>query len=365
MQVYKKRTFWAIYVYILVMLLTFVFLPSIVSENAFSYHPTMIFLVSLQMMVLLFVQISRSKSRIHVSENTIYFKNLFHEKKVRFDEIKGFRRLKWFTQTNLTSHIIIESKNKLTTPIKFNLSYHNIHQFIDWLTTNFEDLDQTFEDIEHAKALEDPFLGSDPIERTLKIKKSKSIATILNIAGFGIFLLHIFILKPHIYMVYMAIAIPLLAVIAMFYFRGLIKLNYIKRTSLFNIDKNREDWSLNPSIFSDVSIAILLPALSLFVIALRDMHVVNYGNSFVLAFFIASTLLLLIALITKEFRFSKLSTYGIVLFYFIFLFGYSFGSIVILRSIIDDSQSTTFYQEIVPTIEANIENHFSNSNILS
>lgn len=348
MKVFKKNTYWVLYFYIFTILLTFIALPFFIPENAFSYHPILIFVVGLQILVLLYIQFSRSKNTISISNESIYFKNLFNEQELRFDEINGFSRLKLEVSPTLTSHYLIVPKNKLKKNIKFNLSYKNVNELTDWLETNFKDLDQEQEDKAYTKTVNNPIFGLNPIERELTIKHSKFAANILNFIGFIIFCLIIFIAND--YLAITAIIIPLIAIFTIFYFKGLIKLEFIKRTSFFKKEKNasyEQILSKNPSIFSDVFLAITLPSISLAIIAIREINVLNYSNSWLLALYIASCLFIIIVFVSKEFRFTKLLTYGKLLFIFIFLFGYGFGSTIVLNSLLDNSKPLVYHQKIL------------------
>ncbi|HBS12019.1 MAG TPA: hypothetical protein DEO36_05660, partial [Flavobacteriaceae bacterium] len=144
----------------------------------------MIIGIGIQLTPLLIYQLSRYKQKIIISNNTIISKGLFKDKELKFNEIKGYKRLYWFNRPLIQSHIVIQPISDLKDTIKIDLSYQNINELTDWIEYKFENLDSLKEQTDKENLLQDSRFGSTTTERQLKISQSKKIANTLNFVGF-------------------------------------------------------------------------------------------------------------------------------------------------------------------------------------
>lgn len=353
-KIYKKPIYWVIYIFIFIELTVLCVLPFVVPANAFRFLPIMIIGIGIQLTPLLIYQLSRYKQKIIISNNTIISKGLFKDKELKFNEIKGYKRLYWFNRPLIQSHIVIQPISDLKDTIKIDLSYQNINELTDWIEYKFENLDSLKEQTDKENLLQDSRFGSTTTERQLKISQSKKIANTLNFVGFLAPLLLILTSTfannntINVFLQLLIIAIPILVVIAIVYFKGLIRLNQNRPPFSFkkSKDKSRTIVTQNKSIYTDVSIAILIPSIAISLVAFNNYNILDFSNVWKSSLLIAFIILTIILLVTREFVLNSSPGFGNVLFYFIFLCAFGYGSTLVLNDVLDDTKPVLYTSKI-------------------
>ncbi len=280
------------------------------------------------------------KWKFVIDSDKVYAAGAFSRKQLRFDEIKGYR-----IDDN---YIYIESSIAGKKKISISTYLGKTDEIVEWLSSYYPDLDLLHAEQEEQEILGNEELGWTIEQREEKLYKARKTAKVLNWAGGLIGAWTFFWPDPYELAIMASITVPIVVIVAMKLSSGLIR-----------IDERKD--SAYPSILW----AVLAPSMGLCVRALLDYNIFSHNNVWMPSAVIAFTMIMVLMVGNKEFKFKKAVDYFSVLVIASILFAYSYGSIITVNCINDNSEpvvfnakvlskrissgkSTTYYLELTP-----------------
>lgn len=329
MRVYKTSKGWAILIYITAPLiialfcwvLTIPIYPTI--EIDLQSYMFLLLPISLAMIALSVIGIiETAKSKFIIDNDKISTINTFSNKQLFFKEIKGYRILDQF--------VIIESNNKQKKKIKVSTYFEKVNEITEWLSENYQDLNTVEAKQEKEAILKNNEFGWTTEEREKKLNKAHKTAKILNWTGVLIGIATLFIAPPYEDTIIAAVLFPIICLIILKKSNGLIRID----------DKQK---SVYPTIF----LSILAPSSGLCLKAVIGYNIFDYSKTLVPSLLI--TLIYIVALTSNndEFKYKNINDYLSRLCLSIFIFCYSFGSVINLNCIYDKSEPEIFKTTIL------------------
>jgi len=337
MKVYKKKISFIPFIYIISLICLITLIKIFLPPNYFEISIFLYGFIGLQLFIILFIHWIRYNSRFIIKKNSIIAKGLI-KKKVRFNEIIGYKKEYWQSVYSL-KYIVLKTNNEVFKNIKIHPSYINFIELQEWIETNFSDLDLVQEKKEWNQVLDNEKFGSNTLSRTFFVKQAKRIADILNYSAI-ILLLFLFFPSTHSYILIPALIIPIVSICAIFYFKGIIRLeNFAKYEFKITKSKNNNPKVkfYDPSVYTSVFLAITLPTLVLLTIIIRDYNIVTYNGLWKESLIVSALIFLSCLMITKEFVFNKIKSYINLLIVFLVLFAYAFIGIIGINCVFDNS----------------------------
>lgn len=256
---------------------------------------------------------SISKDRITVARN-------FFEKQLLYKEIEGFRIRE--------QYIFFESKNGKSR-IKISSLFDNYKEILDWAFSNFQNLDIADDAEENKKIISDVDYGWTVLERSNNLKRAKKVAVALNITGIWLLIWLFAYPKPYDLVIISSILFPILCLIILKYFKGLL---------LFDARTK----SAHPTIM----LAIISPSVGLLIRALQDFKIFNYSNVWIPSLLIAATYVVILIIDDKTLKNDKAKQYFTLFTYCGATFAYSFSAVVIINCLYDRSIPNLFTSTI-------------------
>lgn len=335
MKVFKKKVWWIPFIYIISLICLIILIKIFLPSNYFDISIYLYRFIGLQVLIILFISWARYKSQFIIKEDRIIAKGLFKNKEVRLNEIIGFKKEYWESvASSPIRYIALKTKNEVYKSIKIHSSYINFIELQQWIESSFTDLDRLEEKKDWNSVLSSKKIGSNVVNRTLFVKKAKRVANILN---FSAILLFVFLFFPstYSYILIPVLIIPLASICAVFYFKGIIRLENFSKYKFKN--NKPEAITDDSSVFTDVFLAITLPTLTIFTIITSTYTILSYYDLWKTALIISTIILLLSLMTTKEFVFNKIKSYIKIAMVFVFLFGYIFFGITGINCAFDNS----------------------------
>lgn len=164
---------------------------------------------------------------------------------------------------------------------------------------------------------------SDP-----KFSQAKTISYILNGAGVVVFLWAM-LGPPNEYIKLVGVAVPVIAFLVVKYFNGILRMN--------------PDWkSPAPSI----GLAVITASMGLGISAFSDFTIFDYSNVWMMSFYVLVAMIALMVIGNKEFGW-KANDYGVVASFALFLFGYSFGTVLTVNCYFDAASPEIYHSKIL------------------
>lgn len=323
-------------------------------SNYFELSLPVVGFICLQFSILLFIQYKRAKDKFIIKENSIVAQHYLSEQKIRFDEIEGYETHYWYNSYHIVRHILLKTNNAAYKSVKIYPSYKGYHELLIWIETNFTDLDKKEETHQWKKTLADPLYGRNPLERGYFVKRARQIADILNtssVALFVILLIGIFFTsKIYFYLFIPCLLIPILAIGALFYFKGVIRIEHFSKLEFSISKKGKEKQKIKyekPAVYSEIQWSIALPSIILALAVYQNYVFINDDGIWSIALIAALLLLLLCYSITKEFEYKKFKSYLGASLVLLYLFIYFHGSFLGLNAILDSSAPVTYKSVII------------------
>lgn len=348
MKEYRISRGWRFFIYITLPLLIAPFfliliLPFIPSMNEDLNTESYWLLVPMSLgiiTILILGLIDTIQGKFVIDRDKIYVVSIFSKRQLLFDEIKGYRLN--------GNHIFIESKNEKKKRIKINKYLEKVNEIMDWLSEHYHDLDLVEANQETEEILDNVEFGFTITERLEKLESARKTIKILNWSGGIIGAWAFFWANPYEYAIMAAIIFPLVCIMVLKYFNGLVTIVEKKHTAYPSLL-----WAFLPSCFA------------LFFRGLSDFHVFDFTQVWTPFFFVVLTFILLITIIYKTFSFKKASDNSTGFIFLIFILSYSYGAIITLNCLYDQSipeqysstilnkrettgKSTTYYLELAP-----------------
>lgn len=327
MKEYKMAKGWLILMYILTPLLILLFGGGFIAllladdiEIEMLYILEPIFLAMAILFTLALMDCIKGK--VIITGDTLSIRGVFINRDLLFEEIKGYKIEE--------KHITVVSNTTTKKHIKITKYIGEIDELTAWLSANFVDLHLENQMKEEKEILDNYEYGRNEDERTFRLKQAKRTAKLLNLAGGIVLVWTLFIPNPYEYAIIASITMPLISVLAVIFFKGLIRIDEKKGSAY-------------PSIF----FAILMTSIGLMLRALLDFNIHSYSNVWLPVFLIALSLILIIIIGSKEIRFRSIKEFGTAISLFLFFFAYGYGAIVTTNCYFDESKPINYKAEII------------------
>lgn len=318
MKEYKISKGWAIFIWVMAPVLIGLFgflavMPFIAEE----INMTVVLIltpISIGMLTLMiFGLIDVYKGRLIIQEDRLVAIGVFKSKNLKFDEIKGY--------TVNEQYIFVEPNTKAKKRIKISQYIGGYSEILLWLSENYLDLNIVNEQVEEQEILNNESIGWSKENREEKLSNARKISKLINWLGGLSFAWILFYPKPYDYAVFSAFIIPIVALIAVKFSRGLIR-----------IDK--KDGSVYPSTIY----AFIFPSLGLMLRSFLDYDIFDYSNVWIKAVLVTVAFLFILLFNQKEITFKKKQDYLAVSSLIMFLFAYGFGAVIYLNCNLDKSE---------------------------
>lgn len=330
MREYKISKGWAIFIYITAPLLIALFCWILVMP----FVPTMkddmnsnvywlLIPMSLAMITLMTVGLIETvKGKFVIDNDKIFTVSTFSNRQLMFNEIKGYRIT--------DKYIFIESNNEQKKKIKVSTYFGKVNEITEWLSENYTDLGIVQANQEMEGILNNEEFGWTTEQREEKLIKAHKTAKILNWTGVLIGAWTSFLANPYEYAIIASIVFPLICVIALKYFNGLIRIDERKDTAY-------------PTIFW----AIFATSMGLCLRGLLDYNIFDYSKIWTPSILVALTYIAVLTIGNKEFKLNKAKDYLTILGFSIFIYGYAYGAVITLNCIYDKSEPETYNASIL------------------
>lgn len=327
MKEYKIAKGWAIFIYIFAPLLIGLFgwvliLPF--TNGNYSPNASWILIpIAVGMIALvIFGVIDAYKGKLTIYEDRIVSKSTFSNRELKFSDIKGF--------TVNDNYIFVEPNNDNQKRIEISKYIGGYDEILFWLSQTFTDLEEQNAINEEQEILNDENYGWTKDIREEKLSKARQTSKIINWAAGITAAWTFFYPTPYQYSILTAMVIPIVALCALKLSGGLIRFDERKG-----------------SAYPSVIYAFIYPSLGLMLRAILDYDIFDYSNVWLTTTLITLTFLTLLLIKQKELTFKKKNNYVTVASLALFLFAYSFGTVIHLNCYYDNSEAEYFTAKIL------------------
>lgn len=262
-----------------------------------------------------------SKGKFVIDVDRIYSVSVLSTRELKFNEISGYR-------VN-DKYILVEPNVEGKKRIKISTYFANTAEICEWLAENYPDLDIQAGEEERQEILTSDDYGFTREEREQKLVAAQRITKAINITGGITGLWLIFYPKPYFYLVMGAVAIPLMSLMVIKSYGGLIR---------FDERKN----SAYPSLFW----SILICSMALLLRSILDYNIYEYSNAWLLSLTVAVIYLGILLTGNKEFGFKDKKEIVTIVGVSLIITCYSFGSVITLNCLLDQSQPEAYSSEV-------------------
>lgn len=318
MKEYKIAKGWAIFIWIfgpgLIALFGFLAVMPFLADDI---NLTLVYILtpmSIGMVaIMVFGLIDVYKGRFIIKKDRLVSIGVFATKELRFEEIKGF--------TVNEQYIFIEPNTKEKKRIKISQYIGGYQEILSCLAMKYENLDIKNAQAEEQEILNDQNIGLSKEIREEKLSNARRISRIINWLGGISFAWTVFYPKPCDFAMLSALVIPIIALIAVKFSGGLIR-----------IDQK------NDSAYPSTIYAFIFPSLGLMTRSFFDYDIFDYSNVWLKAVIVTVAFLFILLINQKEIMFKKKQDFLTVSSMAMFLFAYGFGAIIYLNCNLDKSE---------------------------
>lgn len=262
------------------------------------------------------------KCRLILYPDKIILKTTFSNRQLAFEEIKGY--------IQYTEFIRVSPIDKSKKAIKINKYFEGYLGILNWLEQNFVNLEKARNQEEQEEILQDETLGWTREQREESLKSAKRTVKFLNWAG-GICAVWLFFFPyPYAFAMLSGMGIPLVVLLLVKFYRGLIRVDEKPGTAY-------------PSILA----ALMFPSLTLMCRALIDYEMYDYAKLWLYVSGVCFVLLFFFLVGQEEIRLKKRSSYITVLALTMLLLAYSFGATIFTNCHFDDSKPEVFLAQVL------------------
>ena len=301
--------------------LTFIAIPALL-ENPASGTDWFLLIIALLIITFSIYGIAEGiKGRVSMEVDRISVSTARSTKELTFAEIKGYRLD--------DKYIYILPVSKKKKPLKITRYFKHTDEIIDWLSTNYPDLDSQEKERQQELILEDLSYGMTRELRQSALAKAKIIARVVNVLSVLTGLALIFLPDYARYSAAIAIALPFVIIIVMRASKGLIRME-------------QKGNSPYPSI-SWGFFAIILCML------LKYLHyqVLDYTGAWLPALGIALLLFVLLVLKNSAFEVSSRADFLGMLFIAVMTFAYGFATVLSVNCDFDDGPAHRYTAQVL------------------
>ncbi len=328
MKEYKIKKIWFILLFIAAVLLIPLFIY--VAFLPFMEKPISILMLCilepvsiLMIMLMVFALIEAYKMRLIIYDDKFVSIGLFRKRELKRTEIKGYRFI--------SDYLIIEPNSKNKPRIKISKYLKDFDEILNLFAETYTFLSKSDIENEQKEILNNENFGSTMELRNDKLSFAKKISKLCNYLGGAIFLWALFYPKPYDYAVFSVFALPLIAIVLIKLFKGLIRI----------------DEPSGGSAYPSVAIAFLLPSIGLMTRVLFDYDIFDYST----AWWKAGVLALIISVILffkhNEFNLKNKHHLLSVLCLLLFIYVYSFAAVIYINCNFDNSKPEYFTAKII------------------
>lgn len=318
MKEYKIAKGWAIFIWIfgpgLIALFGFLAVMPFLADDI---NLTLVYILtpmSIGMVaIMVFGLIDVYKGRFIIKKDRLVSIGVFATKELRFEEIKGF--------TVNEQYIFIEPNTKEKKRIKISQYIGGYQEILSCLAMKYENLDIKNVQAEEQEILNDQNIGLSKEIREEKLSNARRISRIINWLGGISFAWTVFYPKPCDFAILSALVIPIIALIAVKFSGGLIR-----------IDQK------NDSAYPSTIYSFIFPSLGLMARSFFDYDIFDYSNVWLKAVIVTVAFLFILLINQKEIMFKKKQDFLTVSSMAMFLFAYGFGAIIYLNCNLDKSE---------------------------
>lgn len=295
---------------------------------------TVLFIIMVFMMAFCIVKINKSK--IIITHDNIQLIGVFKNTELKFYDIEGFNTTS-VSKFPFLKFLGIESKTKGKKAIVITNLFENFEEIKSQLRSKVMDLDaektKAFEAIveeEKKKILSNQDFGFSVQDRKNKLKRAEIISKLLMVftAVLGIWVF--FYPKPYKYAIIACISLPIISLVVVQLFRGLIKVN------------DRDN-----SAYPSAAFGIIFPGLLLFLRVVTDFSICDYSNAWLPAMAITIVFMGMIIMVSREFSFDCFKSICKILGFTTLIFAYGYSSLISLNCVFDESKPLIYETRIV------------------
>jgi hypothetical protein len=262
------------------------------------------------------------RSKLIITDDFITLEGAFRTRSLHFEDIKGYRN------TDKTIILFPETRDKKKIEIT---TYFGRYYWIEqWITSYFVDLDLDDKADEEEQILQNEEFGATVEIREARFVLAKKTARVFNIIGTLSFAWTTFLPTPYAASVVLAMILPVIGMIVIYLFRGLIKLN----------EKNN-------SPYPTLAYGILLPVIGICLRAVLDFDLITDENIWVTSASAGVCLVMLLYYGSKELGFRKGEEIFMTIFSAVMFFWFSYSSYVITNCQFDLSQPKIFKSTVI------------------
>jgi len=196
--------------------------------------------------------------RIEIFADRIRYCAAWSSRELRLEDIAGYRIL----TTQYTPTLLIIPVSKRRKKISTALCYERKGEMLGWIAGHITDLDQQAVDDELAEIITDTSFGSTEEERIGRLAFAKKCMLPLNIVAGGAVAWALFFPRPYDLAIGSLIALPVIGLAMVVYFRGLVRL-----------DGNPK------SAYPNAGTVVVLPPIILMLRAFLDWHLLSWSDT--------------------------------------------------------------------------------------
>lgn len=316
MKEYRIKKGWAIFIYVIAIFFISTSLFALARIYTLDDLPlswlivlTLILIVWIAFWVLGIIDVHKGK--ITLTKDTLALSSVFLNRSIKLDEIKGYKVIKGRT--------FVLPRDKANKRIPLSEFVKDFQQLLEWLYANYPDLEQVLEEEENEEILQNKRYGDTKAEREGFLRRAKLTANILNWGGGLVCLWAIFYPSPYLYAILGCVALPLVALIVVTFFNGLVRIDEAKSNA-----------------YPNVIVPFLLASMALMLRALLDYNLFDYSDIIYPTLGLTTLMMVLIILLSGQYDFSSPDQYLMVLVLAALGSAYSYGAIVTLNGSLDD-----------------------------
>lgn len=337
MQEYKIPKRWKFFLYTTLLIFAILLIwgaTFLIDNGTNTFFEKLFFvgLISIFLILIVVAAIDTHKRKVIFFKDRVISFSIFGKTELLFNEIKGYRQAE--------KEIALES---VTDTIKISTYFENYDEIVTDIVHTFPDLDVLSAFTEKYEVLNDNSLGITEADREAKLKQAKLVAKILNTLAWISFAWIFFYPEPYQYPFILCIILPPAAILAVKYFKGIIRIDEKKVSHLPNI-----------------IIVLLFPSLGMALRILVDYNIVSYQNVWAPIVLLTGTLVFLLYFRQKEFSFKKRNDYIIAVLISVMLLGYSYGLVGHVNCYYDQTAPEFYTAKIMNKriSSGNVETHY-------
>lgn len=293
-----------------------------------------LFIIMILLMILVIFSIRKRK--VIITAESIISISLLGKRELKFEEIKGFNAI--VIPRSVVKYIgVFPKESSKKKDITISNLIEKINDLKSQLTLSIENLDlkkiqeaqEKYQNEEKEILINNDF-GFTIEEREDKLKKARLFAKVLNGLTSVIVVWMFFYPRPYSYLVIACICLPLIGLLTVKFWKGLIQ-----------IDAEKD------SAYPMVVFPLVFPGIILSLRAMLDFSINDYSNIWLPAIVISLIFVGFVIALSKKKPIKKAADYFAIVSYVVFGFIYGYGTVVSTNCVFDTSEPKMFSTTIV------------------